>query len=416
MKGILCACLLAALQPMSAARAYEGDVHFSATYVIGRAVGWSEADALTIASANDAMDQNQDTVAALEVDATPGLSFTGYVTSSLHQAGRNLDLHCFSMTGDRGDRISEDVGEVVARHFSAIPDRDDDRRSHSRRLIALGVALHCQQDAYAHIGFGGSCGSYPGSCYGHTYETFLDQVFFGVTKKHSYNPDHPGVSGRRLLQALQGTAREMAKHGEKISWRPLAPGALVELSNSLRGSGLDLPDDVRRDCNRHIAGRWLFELLQSAGRTPGRDDFEKLPPDVAVTCKNASLASATVVRIPEPRYPRLNVDASPGLVRADGSYERARDGDVLVASHGIDAGELAGLSPHGDMRKLKVRLSHWSHLLALPLLTQVIARRGELGGQATTTLASAELPEAHRAPPDRCACSPATRCPSPPCP
>ena len=47
MKGILCACLLASLQPV--AQAYEADVHYSATYVLARAAGWTEADARTIA-------------------------------------------------------------------------------------------------------------------------------------------------------------------------------------------------------------------------------------------------------------------------------------------------------------------------------------------------------------------------------
>ena len=88
MKGILCACLLLSLQSMTEAQAYEADIHFSATYVLARAVGWPEADALTIASANQGVDENQDTVAALEVDTSPSPSSAGYVTSSLHQAER----------------------------------------------------------------------------------------------------------------------------------------------------------------------------------------------------------------------------------------------------------------------------------------------------------------------------------------
>src|SRR5688572_25433435 len=139
MKGILCACLLVSLQ--STAQAYEADIHYSTTYVLARAVGWTQSDALTIASANQAMDENQDTVAALEVDATSSPSFAGYVTSSLRQAEKNLQFHCFSKTREQGDRISADVRKVIAGHFAAVPVHDEDARKNVRRLIALGVAL-----------------------------------------------------------------------------------------------------------------------------------------------------------------------------------------------------------------------------------------------------------------------------------
>jgi hypothetical protein len=96
MKGILGACLLASLQSMTVAQAYEADIHYSTTYVLARAAGWSEADALTIASANQGVDENQDTVAAIEVDTTPSRSIAGYVTNSRRQAEKNLRFHCFS--------------------------------------------------------------------------------------------------------------------------------------------------------------------------------------------------------------------------------------------------------------------------------------------------------------------------------
>src|SRR5262245_14205160 len=103
MKGILCACLLMSIQAMTAARAYEADIHYSTTYVIARAVGWPQADAQTIASANQGVDENQDTVAALEVDPTPGLLFSGYAARSVHQAEKNLNFHCFSKTPSKGN-------------------------------------------------------------------------------------------------------------------------------------------------------------------------------------------------------------------------------------------------------------------------------------------------------------------------
>jgi hypothetical protein len=209
MKGILCACLLASFQSISVAQAYEADIHYSTTYVLARAAGWSEADALTVASANQGVDENEDTVAALEVDTTPG--------PSLRQAEKNLRFHCFSNTTGQAGQISADVLKVMSSHFAEVPDHDENPQSHARRLIALGVALHCQQDAYSHAGFGGSCGSFAGSCYGHSQQTFFDQVAFRLLGKHYFDPDHPGVSGQRLLAALQGT---LPASGSSISYMP----------------------------------------------------------------------------------------------------------------------------------------------------------------------------------------------------
>lgn len=357
MKGILCACLLLALQSLSAARAYETDIHYSTTYVLARAVGWSETDSLTIASANQAVDENQATVAALEVEATPSPRFAGYVMSSFRQADRNLRFHCFSKSREKGARISADVRKVISRHFAQVPDHREDRRGNAKRLIALGVALHCQQDAHSHLGFGGSCGSHSGNCHGHSYQTFLDQVVFGLLKKHYYNPDHPGVSGQRLFETLLETARELAAHRPKGASRPIPTKDLIALSDALRGSGLDLPDEVRRDCNRYIAGKWLSEYFRSSGLAQGnRGRLEKLPPAVARTCRNASLATVTIAQIPRPRFPRLNPDATPHLVRSDGTYQLVREGDFA----GI-AAPITNYKAH----KVRVQLSHWSQVLAL---------------------------------------------------
>jgi hypothetical protein len=69
------------------------------------------------------------------------------------------------------------------------------------------------------------------------------------------------------------------------------------LSDELRASGLDLPDEIRRECNRYIAGKWLADFFQSTRKQSGPDRLQKLAPEVANTCRNASLAAATIVRI-----------------------------------------------------------------------------------------------------------------------
>jgi hypothetical protein len=366
MKGILCAGLLAVIQAMTAAQAYEADIHYSTTYVLARAVGWPEADALTIASANQGVDENHDTVASLEVEAIPGAPLAGYVMRSFRQSDKNLRFHCFSRTREEGERISADVHQVISRHFADVPVTRDDPRSNARRLIALGVALHCQQDAHSHVGFGGSCGSHSGNCHGHAYQTLLDQVAFRVMKKHYFNPDHPGVSGKRLLETLQGTVRELAARRPEGASRPVPTRDLVVLSEALRGSGLDLPDEKRRACNRHLAGKWLHDFLRSTRRTPGRREAEtRLSPAVAAACRNASLASARIVTIPEPRFPRLNADASPHLVRADGTYQLVREGAFASVLPRVHAHASAVALPNYDARKVRLQLSHWSHLLAL---------------------------------------------------
>jgi hypothetical protein len=355
MKGLFFASLLASLQAMTLARAYEADIHYSTTYVLARAAGWSQADARIIASANQGVDENHDTVAALEMDTTP--------TSSLHQAEKNLRFHCFSRTRGQAGQISADVLEVMSGHFADVADRHDDPRMNARRLIALGVALHCQQDAYAHVDFGGSCGAYAGSCYGHTHHNFLDSLVFSLLKKHHHNPDHPGVSGDRLLEALRGTASELTGRRPKNSSRSIPTAKLVALSDQLRGSGLELPDDVRRDCNRYIAGKWLFDFLHSgSGTHDSTDTPEKLSPEIARSCGHAALASATVASIPAPRFPRLDAHAAPDLVRADGSY-------LLVRDAGFEA---SPRRPNYHAQQVRLQLSHWSQLLALPGISRVV--------------------------------------------
>lgn len=351
-----CVWLLVLLQSMSAARAYEADIHYSTTYVLARAVGWSQPEARTIASANQGVDENESTVAALEMDAVQGLSL---VASSLRQADRNLMFHCFSERRSHAGEIPDDVLKIMSGHFGEVADHDADLRKTATRMIALGVALHCQQDAYAHVDFGGACGAYAGSCYGHTRQTFFDQVLFRMVGKHFFNPDHPGVSGPRLLEALQVTARELAARRPRAGIRPVPTPSLVALSDALRESGLKLPDEVRMECNRHIAGKWLFDFFRSSGRVAGVPErLEKLEPAIAGTCRNASLASATSVAIPEPRFPRLNPDATPSLVRADGTYGVLRAND---SRQEIRAAAIAHLVPD---YKDKVQWSHWRQLLA----------------------------------------------------
>jgi hypothetical protein len=361
MKGVFHAVVLASLQAVSTAQAYEADIHYSTTYVLARAVGWSEADARIIASANEGVDQNEATVAALEME--------GFATGSLRQAEKNFRFHCFSATPGEGGRIAADVREVMAGRFAGVPQHAHDARGNTRRLIALGVALHCQQDAHAHVDFGGSCGAHPGNCFGHTHQNFLDQVAFRLLGKHHFNPDHPAVAGEHLLETLVGTMHELSARRPGGAARHIPERELMTLSNALRASGIELPDDLRMECNRHIAGQWLFDVLRAQGRAPDRaNTFETLAPEVARTCRNPSLASAAVASIPAPRFPLLDTDASPLAVRADGSY-RSIDTGVFLAARPSAAH--AGRIGHPDA-PARTQLSHWRQLLALPPIQKMM--------------------------------------------
>jgi hypothetical protein len=193
---------------------------------------------------------------------------------------------------------------------------------------------------------------------------------FGLLKKHYFNPDHPAVSGQRLLQALRGTVAELATRRPQASMRSIPPARLAALSDALRHSGVELPDETRRDCNRFVVGKWLFDLLHSGERTQGNPDtLETLAPEAAATCRNESLRSATVVRIPDPRFPRLRSDASPYHVRADGSYQLLHDGTLAAPMPRIATQANAGRVPDYNRRKVRLQLSHLRQLLALPFTT-----------------------------------------------
>ena len=122
-------------------------------------------------------DENQDTVAALEVDRTSGASFAGYVTSSLRQAEKESAISLLQQNAWTGRRdLRGDVREVISGHFAKVSDHDEDLRTNARRLIALGVCSALPAGRVFACRFGGSCGSYPGSCYGHSHQSFFDQV------------------------------------------------------------------------------------------------------------------------------------------------------------------------------------------------------------------------------------------------
>jgi hypothetical protein len=178
---------------------------------------------------------------------------------------------------------------------------------------------------------------------------------------------------------LESTAIALAAHRPTSSRRSVPTRDLAELSRALRESGIELPDEVRRDCNRYIAGKWLFDFVREHGTPDGAHAVLTLAPAVAVTCRNASLASARVMRIPDARFPRLTRDGSPWLVNADGSYESIRGGLFDAPFPGTHAAPEPGRA-RDELTAARVQLSHWSQVLELPLVGQIADSSGRIRG------------------------------------
>jgi hypothetical protein len=113
--------LLAGASP---ALSYEEDTHFLMTYVICRSVGFSEADALTVAAANQGMDDSKPTA------ATGGIT-EQWMWHAIPKSGRM-----------KSRQIS---GRRDALFHDALNDPDP-----INRLVRLGIFFHFQQDAWAH--------------------------------------------------------------------------------------------------------------------------------------------------------------------------------------------------------------------------------------------------------------------------
>jgi hypothetical protein len=62
----------------------------------------------------------------------------------------------------------------------------------------------------------------------------------------------------------------------------------------------------------------------------------------------------------------LNAHAAPYLVRADGTYQLIPGGDVAASLPRLHAHEAEDPLPSYNSRRVKVQLSHWNQLLALP--------------------------------------------------
>src|SRR5579859_3689471 len=99
--GLAFAALMVTLSPR-VGFAYESDMHYDATFALAVTSGWSWDDSRVIASADQGVDENKETVAALESDVAISAGYPAKATiGAFHQASRNFLFHSFSPEDDR---------------------------------------------------------------------------------------------------------------------------------------------------------------------------------------------------------------------------------------------------------------------------------------------------------------------------
>lgn len=235
--------------PVNAA---EEHFHYQITFLVTLAVGWSWEEAHLIASANLAVDENEETIASLEITGRSWLP---------HISPKGLRFHCFSASNDRrasrnhtrNPDVLDNLASLETRAHTAI---DQARRSQnpsaiSEALIAIGVYLHCQQDSWFHSGFGGRWD-------GHALANF-----FAMLLKRP-DPDQaaarPIKTERAVDEMLEKLMRFRRRWGGPLT--ALSPDDLALLKQLLtHWLTTKMTKRERMACDQRLAGQWLHQLL-----------------------------------------------------------------------------------------------------------------------------------------------------------
>lgn len=324
--------------------AYEVDVHYYATFALALVSGWSWNDARVIASADQAVDENKRTVAALDTDVAISVGLSPKVAIGVvHQAPQNFLLHSFSPEDDRDKGLLfapvacalEQCGKRASDLLKKPIYARNDAADHARTLIAIGVYMHCYEDMASHYGYGDQCPpdlkKYPGSCMGHTVDSLLErlerkaQIF-----RKPLNPDNPIVKPLDdMRKVFSDSAGTLASSHEKLyggaDHSIEAYHAAVDLPTMvLRDPGVDaLPDEQRIECNRERIGAWLYDRLEKTGR------LSEIPKASIRDTQGGMCGAGPAIIIPDPRYPRLDGAAAPVDVQKTGQYVSTVDGNTF---------------------------------------------------------------------------------------
>jgi hypothetical protein len=238
----------------SPARAYNEDVHYGATFVLALTLGMKWEQALTVSSANQAVDQSlftKPTEHAVWKSPTGAKepSQRNFGPLSLGLSLQDYVFHCFSpepdTRGERHARVMENLERLEKRADTLIEmsKTSDDAADKSRALVAIGIYLHCQQDSWSHSGYGGNP-------LGHVYDDLAWK-----------SPDDTSQYPRLTTKALWETAAKLKMFTIRLGRKTtdVSDVELAELFKALTDS--DSPD--RQTCNRKISEYWLRKIADS---------------------------------------------------------------------------------------------------------------------------------------------------------
>jgi hypothetical protein len=240
---------------VTSARAYNEDLHYYVTFVLAVTLGMEWDQALAVASATQAVDQNlftKPTEHAAWKSPTghndPEQQTLGPLPLSLGLSLQDYFFHCFSR--ERGDTRGQPHATVIE-HLNGLEKRavtlidegntSNDANDKSRALIAIGIYLHCQQDSLSHSGYGGDP-------MGHVWA----EVF-------SRSPDdtqrYPDNTKKALVQTVEKLRAFVAQLGRNIT--DVSDAELAVLFRGL-SEGPDVPD--RPLCNKKIIEYWFRKM------------------------------------------------------------------------------------------------------------------------------------------------------------
>jgi len=273
----------AALALASECNAFQSDVHYGTTFAIAVATGWTWDQASVIAGANQSTDENIDTRPSIQISerssSDPAQSHELEVNEQLlaqvlgriaataqYPPGLSLQdfyFHCFSRNKDAVRRRNQDVVERLnflatdsARAIDASR-RDGTEISRMRALVSIGVYLHCQQDSWAHSGYGGEP-------LGHV--------------KHGTVPDNPAHDPELTTSALRESEQQLIAFRERFA--PSTSRTLTESARRELLAGLAHPaaramsDFERATCNTSLTEYWIRRTLVRSGRiSEARDNL-----------------------------------------------------------------------------------------------------------------------------------------------
>lgn len=310
--------------PIGDVAAAESDFHYHVTFAVALAVGWSWAEARVIASANEAVDENEETVASLEL--TP-------LTKTPHQSPKSFRFHCFSKTNDRRASRRDDRNPDVKDNLNFLEGRAQEAIDRAKQnnakadvtqaLVAIGIYLHCQQDSWFHSGFGGQWD-------GHAWETLLAMISIGS------DPDHPAARPAKTAKALDETREKLANF---LAYWQDSKSEITALDLSLIKKFLTHPatkkmgSRERQRCHERLVGRWLHAHLSQKdqlSQVPAHNIGNDLSYGLSAACRRVyqqvflSLSPEQWIEPPAWIIPILDLDGRPLGVRPDGTYEPHR--------------------------------------------------------------------------------------------